>query len=140
MFSGMYFQKTAKVDNKCRIFVPAETKITQGEEIAVAKMPEYYELFLLKRIQELVDNLEARFHDVPKSQRDEILRDLNYIFSVIVRTSKVDTEKRIAMPSQDFSTGKNIVLQGRGKSIAVFPSTEAYEKYMSHIRPSSILK
>ncbi len=140
MFSGMYFQKTGKVDNKNRIFIPSESKITQAEEIAVAKMPDYYELFWLKRIQELVDNLESRFHDVPKSQRDEILKDLNYIFSVIVRTSKVDAQRRITMPSQDFFPGKNIVLQGRGNSIAVFDSTERYEEYMSHIRPSGILR
>ena len=140
MFSGMYFQKDSKVDSKNRIFIPSESKITQAEEIAVAKMPDYYELFWLKRIQELVDNLESRFHDVPKSQRDEILKDLNYIFSVIVRTSKVDAQRRITMPSQDFYPGQNIVLQGRGNSIAVFDSTQRYEEYMSHIRPSGILR
>ncbi len=140
MFTGMFFQKKLKVDNKSRIILPTESKITQAEEIAVAKMPDYYELFLLRRIQELVDGLEKRFYDVPEQKRDEILRDLNYVFSIMIRTSKVDNQRRITMPSQAFYPGRDIVLQGRGNSIAVFDSEEAYQEYMSNIKPTSILR
>lgn len=140
MFSGMFFQKKTKIDNNGRIILPSEAKIVRGEDIAIAKMPNYYELFLLRRIQKLVDDLESRYYDVPKKQREEILKDLNYVFAAMVKTARVDAQKRISLPAPYFYPGKELILQGRSSSIAVFDSEDAYQEYMNSIEPSNILK
>ena len=140
MFSGMYFQKTAKIDSKNRMAIPLKTGITYGQKILVAKMPKYYELFLLERINALVDNLKKKFYDVSPEQREEILRDLNYIFSIAIRTSMVDEQGRIVMPSSDFKAGSEVFLQGRGKTLAVFKDEQDYSNYMAAVETSDILR
>lgn len=139
MFTGMFFQKNSKIDAKNRLFLPSESAAEAGKDVIVAKMQSYYQIFMLERINALVDGIQKNYYKVNAKQRAEILRDLNYIFSVALKTSRVDSQRRIVMPSV-LEPSSSVVLQGRGTSIAVFPSYEEYKEYMSSIETTSILR
>lgn len=138
MFSNMYFQKGCKIDANRRIVLPTEAKAEEGREVLIAKKPEFYEIFLLERVSDLVRKMEMNFYQVKDEERQEILKDLNYIFSIAVRTSKVDAQRRIAMPNE-LAPGSDIILQGRDSSIALFPDERAYEAYINQLETRSIL-
>ncbi len=139
MFDNMFFQKTCKLDSKGRIFLPSESNPEIGEEVLITETSQYYQLFLLKRVNELLQKMKSRFYRLADTERQEILKDLNYIFSISIKTSKVDSKKRILLPSQ-FAPNSDVFLQGRDTSIALFPNEEAFTEYKKSIEPRNILK
>ena len=43
---------------KNRMYLPAETLAETGKNVILTKMPNYYQIFMLERINDLVDSLQ----------------------------------------------------------------------------------
>lgn len=137
MFDSMYFEKKAKVDKNGRLLVPYDTGVTPDVKIAVASFENYYGLYLLERIDALVDKLNEAKLKVSAEEKENILNDLHFIFNAIKMISETDSQRRITMPSE--LTAKPVILQGRKDYIALF-TEEGYEEFKKGLKPSTILK
>lgn len=125
-------KKQVNLDSKGRIIIPAAFDIKSGTEIAFAKLPgEYYQLYILERINRLVDELmKKRDYTLNEEEYNLIVKKLNTLFDLIVDTTKLDSQRRVIVPSDvRENTSDKILLQGKGDCIALFPNDYTYSKY-----------
>ncbi|MBE6148934.1 MAG: hypothetical protein E7167_05595 [Firmicutes bacterium] len=125
-------QKTMKVDAKGRMFIPSSMDVWKGSEVAFARFSgDYYHLYILEKINSLIDELtKKRDFAVNEEEFKLIVAKLNSLFDMIIDVSKIDAQRRILLPSeiQEKSSG-NVILQGKGDCIALFPNEDIYENY-----------
>lgn len=125
-------KKNVTLDSKGRIFMPASFDVASGTEIAFARFPgDYYQLYVLERINRIVDELLKRRDFMLNDEEYEVIvRRLNTLFDLITDTSKLDSQKRLTVPTdvKDMAEDK-IILQGKGECIALFPTENSYTQY-----------
>lgn len=137
MFDSMYFEKQVKVDKNSRILLPRETGVQKGAKLVIADLDYYYGIYLLERIDALVDRLSNEKITASSKRRAEILNDLNFIFGAVKRISVVDCQKRILLPNNFVE--QKITLQGRKDYLALFDN-DALAKFKEDTKNSTILR